>query len=352
MSGAENALVEIPAKDAYLVFTTQDGIVPILDKVRAIIDEFEGDISTYKGRKEIASFAYKISTSKTALEKVGKTLTEEAKAIPKQIDANRKHMKDTLDEWRDEVRKPLSEWEEAEEKRIEAHVIKIERMRGFARTHDDDMNAFTAEQLRERLSVIDVVEVGPCCEEFEDEYRMTKDAGVSSLKVAIHVQEEAEAEAAELAQLRKDKAERESREAKEATEKKAAEEETQRQKDATERDGRIRREAEEKAEREKEETLQAERNAAAAREKKLKDAADASKKEAEEAVEKARQDEVDRVAREVAAAAKRKADDEHRTSVDYVAIAALEAGGISKDHAKLAINLISENKIPSITIQY
>ena len=107
-----------PKESAMVVFTTANSIDPYLAHIRAEIDAFVPDLTTKKGRDAIASMAYKVSQSKSALEAVGKALADEAKEIPKKIDATRKHVKDTLDSWRDEVRKPLDDYE-AEQKAIE-----------------------------------------------------------------------------------------------------------------------------------------------------------------------------------------------------------------------------------------
>ncbi|OCS62006.1 hypothetical protein BBZ50_02590 [Escherichia coli] len=50
---------------------------------------FVPDITTAKGRKEIASLAYKVAQTKTYLDGLGKDLVAELKEIPKLIDANR-----------------------------------------------------------------------------------------------------------------------------------------------------------------------------------------------------------------------------------------------------------------------
>src|SRR5579864_8872674 len=94
----EQGLVVVPSMDSALVVFTQIGpdgdafgVDPLLAMIRERIDAFEApEPDTAKGRKEIASFAHKIVQSKTALEEVGKALADEAKAIPKKIDASRR----------------------------------------------------------------------------------------------------------------------------------------------------------------------------------------------------------------------------------------------------------------------
>lgn len=81
----------IPTKEnALTVFSAAQGLDPYLAQIRAEIDGFTPDISTRKGRDAIASIAYKVARSKTALDNVGKELVAELKDIPKKIDAERK----------------------------------------------------------------------------------------------------------------------------------------------------------------------------------------------------------------------------------------------------------------------
>ncbi len=98
----DTGIIELPDfdKGALAVFTTPGAIDPILADIRKRIDAFVGDVTTKRGREEIASFAYKLARSKTFIDDAGKTLVAEMKEIPKKIDASRKHVRDTLDLWR------------------------------------------------------------------------------------------------------------------------------------------------------------------------------------------------------------------------------------------------------------
>ncbi len=127
-----NAATEIalvPKENALQVYSAENGLDPYLQKIRAEIDSFVPDVSTRKGREAIASIAYKVARSKTALDGVGKDLVAELKEVPKKIDAERKRMRDLLDSWQAEVRKPLTEWEEAEAARVAAHERRVDELR-------------------------------------------------------------------------------------------------------------------------------------------------------------------------------------------------------------------------------
>lgn len=91
-------LVVIEKANAMTVFQSADQIEEILQKVEREVMSFVPDITTAKGRKEIASLAYKVAQTKTYLDGLGKDLVAELKEIPKLIDANRKTVRDRLDE--------------------------------------------------------------------------------------------------------------------------------------------------------------------------------------------------------------------------------------------------------------
>jgi len=108
-------LVIIEKQNVMGVFTNRELLTPLLEKIKiaAMIETF--DASSDKGRKAIASMAYRVAQSKTYIESHGKELVAELKELPKLIDSNRKFAKDFLDNLRDTVRKPLTEWEAEKE---------------------------------------------------------------------------------------------------------------------------------------------------------------------------------------------------------------------------------------------
>lgn len=350
---SENSLITIETKDAFAVFTTENAIDPILAKVRAHIDRFEGDVSTQSGRKDIASMAYKVAQSKTYLEGIGKDLAAEAKAIPKKIDATRKRARDTLDEWRDEVRQPLTDWEVAEETRKQGHLEAIENIKSLGRTIDGLGNQLSAEELIEQLSSLrtEIID-NDRCEDFREEYEIAWRASTDALKAMIPAQEKREADALELEELRKAKAKQEAREREERERAAAQEREEELQRAAAER---ARTEAEAKAQAEigaKEAAAQAEREEAEQRERKLQRAKEDAERRASEAKQRAEREIAEAQERERAAAKAREADREHRRSINTAAVDALVAGGIPKSHARSVVTLIAEGKVPNVAIRY
>lgn len=356
----------VPKTKALDFFTTPDAVDPVLAAIRKEIDGFFADVSTAKGRKEIASMAYKISQSKTYLEGVGKELAAAQKEIPKKIDASRKTIRDTLDKWRDEVRAPLTEWEGREEARIGRHKNEIDRMEHAGRDPSDCPSAI----LKGRLAEIEAIEIGQHLEEFEVDYARAKDGAVARLRAAIAAAEKREAEAAELERLRREAAEREAREreeriAREVAERARIEAERRAQEEIERREAAARAEREaiearakaerdEAERREREAALKAdqERLAAERRELELKRQAEDAERHAREAVQRARAEVLAEAKRQEAEAAAREANKAHRAKINNAAKAALIAGGLSDGAAQTAVALIAQGSVPRVAISY
>jgi hypothetical protein len=384
VSASTELAVVPPQETALAVYSTEKGLEPWLQVIRSKIDGFTPDISTRKGREAIASMAYAVARSKTALDDVGKKLVADLKEVPKKIDAERKRVRDTLEAWQEEVRRPLNEWQAAEDARVDKHNSAIERIRLTA----IDLDGITAEDLADRVAQLEAIALGEGWEEFEAEAARAKDKALVILRAALTARRQYEADQAELARRR-------------------AEDELREQQ---EREARIAREAEERALREAEQRAQAEREAASRREQGLIDsaanakraaekaAADAEaaaelqrrqlKLQAEQAQLAAEQAEANRLAAEqraeqarVAAeqlaiqAAEdarlaeikrqkdaadeilrqerlREADKEHRRAINLAALEAFVKGGMTEECAKQAITLIASRVIPAISIQY
>jgi hypothetical protein len=384
VSATTELAIAPPQETALAVYSKEKGLEPWLQQIRTKIDGFTPDISTRKGREAIASMAYAVARSKTALDDVGKKLVADLKEVPKKIDAERKRVRDTLEAWQEEVRRPLNEWQAAEDARIDKHNSAIEKIRLTA----IDLDGITAEDLADRVAQLEAISLGEAWQEFEAEAARAKDKALVILRAALTARRQYEADQAELARRR-------------------AEDELREQQ---EREARIAREAEERALREAEQRAQAEREAAARRERELIDsaanakraaekaAADAEaaaelqrrqlKLQAEQAQLAAEQAEANRLAAEqraeqarVAAeqraiqaaedarlaeikrqndaadeiirqAALREADIEHKKAINRKALEAFVTGGMTEECAKRAITLIAQRKIPAISIQY
>jgi colicin import membrane protein len=92
------------------------------------------DISTETGRGAIASLAYKVARSKTALDEQGKKLVADTKAAIQAIDKERGKVWDEIEALQKEVRKPLTDWENAERVRVIGHENALREMAACAET--------------------------------------------------------------------------------------------------------------------------------------------------------------------------------------------------------------------------
>lgn len=121
------------------IFATRESADDVLAKLRAAsAAQVNGyDISTDEGRKAIASAAYAVARTKTAIDKMGQELVAETKRKVKAFDAERARIWDGCEAIQSEVRKPLTEWEESEKARIAAHdarITEIIRLAAFVGT--------------------------------------------------------------------------------------------------------------------------------------------------------------------------------------------------------------------------
>lgn len=351
---AEMQLATVPPKETALqVYSTENGLEPYLQIIKTEIDAFVPDVSTKKGRDAIASIAYKVARSKTALDNAGKELVAELKEVPKKIDAERKRMRDLLDAWQADVRRPLTEWEEAEAARVERIQAQVNRLA------DTEFTYMSAADIKASIDNLEAHVIDARYEEFEPEAHRVKAASLAALREALASREKYEAEQAELERLRAEAAAREQKEREERIAREAAEAErlAAERRAQEERDAATRREAEAKAAAERRElelklqAEQAEREKVEAQRRAEQAERDAqARAEAAAAAERQRQaDEQARIEREAAA---READKAHKKAINNEALAALIAGGMPEECAKQAITLIAQRKVPHIVIQY
>jgi hypothetical protein len=347
-------LVVIEEADALATFTDKAKLDPILAKVRAHIDAFEGDASTASGRKQILAMTTAVVKSKTALKAIGERLAREAKELPKKIDAGRRHVEDTLDAWRDEVREPLTDWETAEDARVKRHSDALDALKAVSVEPPGDVA-----QLKARIAEIETVSDGEDREEFLNGFKRAKAEALASLRDKLAWREKYDAEQAELAKLRAAAAAREAEEAerrqiaaeaeaKAEAERKAAADAARAAEIAVERE-RQRVEQERVA---AERRAQAEREAAERREADLKAQAEAAERRARDAEARAKAEFEAAAAAERAEQERREKDKAHRTTINRAAVAALVKAGVSEDHAKIAVTSIAKGEVPAIRIHY
>ena len=328
-------LVVIEKANALTVFKSADQIEEILAKVEREVMSFVPDVTTAKGRKEIASLAYRVSQTKSYLDGLGKDLVADLKEIPKLIDANRKTVRDRLDALRDKARQPFTEWE-AEQERIKAEEqarIKAEEDR--KRFESDHEIALLMNEKHDREA-----------KEKAEEAERQRIAHEEELKRQAAEQAKREAEeraAAELAAAKKREADAIAAKAQAELLAKQAQERAEREaKEAQERTAKLAEEAREQAEREKQEAI-------AAEQRKAQEDAARIKREAE-------QKEAERLAEEKRIAvekARREADVKHRKAIGTQIVNALTANtSISREQAIEVLTAMMNGLIPHNNINY
>ena len=117
-------LLVVNKEESKEVFT-MDGVNDLIAKVKTTVGPIVYDVSTAKGRENIRSTAAKIAKTRKYIDDIGKEYVADLKALPKKVDAARKHLRDELDDFRDEYRKPLTEYED-ERKRIDQLKISLQ----------------------------------------------------------------------------------------------------------------------------------------------------------------------------------------------------------------------------------
>lgn len=182
--------------------------------------------ATREGRERIKSLAYKIARSKTAMDEVGKGLTEDARRIVEGVNALRKTAATRMDALKDEIRAPLTAWEKADDERkqrIKDRITALFGNRGLPNSSAD---------LRAIQDATVQIELDDSWGEFLQEATKAKDNFLRNLAGKIQEAEREEAREAEIRAYREAEQKRQAvaaeeqrrREADEAEKAKAAEE--------------------------------------------------------------------------------------------------------------------------------
>ncbi|MEN9071387.1 hypothetical protein [Acinetobacter baumannii] len=328
-------------------FGKENGIQELFNRMAEQARSIVPDVSTKKGRDAIASQAYKVSKSKTAVDNHGKDLVAGIKAQAAVIDRDRKAWRDQCDALRDEIRKPLDEWEKAEEDRIQS--IK-DRISNFDAGRVDTFS--TSDLIQTIISEVEATAIDESFAEFANEAAIKKDAALSSYKKSLEIALKREAEQVELERLRKSEQERLQREHEERIAHEAAErarlEAERKAKEEAERVEREKQEAIAKAEREKREAAEREARLVAekeAAELRAQHAAEAERKRIE--AEQAAKLEAERKAEEA-----RQANQAHRKKICNEALKGLLALGIDEAKGKEILQAINKGLVPHVSIKF
>jgi colicin import membrane protein len=354
---SKNEIVALVEASPSLVLVDKQKFSQFYEAMKEECDAHTPDLTTERGRKAIASLAYKVARTKTAIDDAGKAMNEEARARINAVDESRREIRQQLDALKDEVRKPLTEWEAAEEARVDRCQQTITLLRESAVVGFEE----TAEEVRKRLDHIGGLtfseeEHGGYLPQLETLLEQT----TATLESAIARLAREEDERAELERLRAEAAERERQD---------------RERREAEESERLRLEQARAAEEARERAEEQERQRIAAAEKAAEDRArqEAERVHAEAlAAERRRADEAERAAqaereriaredaerkaaadREAAEQARRDADRAHRGKIMGVAKEAImEAGEVDEAAAKRIVLAVAAGSIPNISIRF
>ena len=119
---ADNELIISSATKAVDVFApgaARNFVADIEKRARDEAEQYDG--STPGSRAALVSLAHKVARSKTALDDMGKALTEEWRVRTNAVNEERRMIRERLDALKEEIRAPVTEFEQREKNRIQAH---------------------------------------------------------------------------------------------------------------------------------------------------------------------------------------------------------------------------------------
>lgn len=350
-------IINLPAVMTAELFTDDKEFEKLYSQVREAVDQHEPNLKTKTGRDAIASLAYKVSRTKTALVGQGKKLTEGWRDQTKKVNAACNIIESKLDALRDEVRKPLNDWEAAETDRVETHKGRLESLISLSKTGFGCSSA----ELRELLNDAEKTPLGAeVWEEFADQAVDARNTALDTLKNLLATTEKQEADAAELERLRAEAAERQRIEADRLAVEAAAREQAEqveRERVAEEnRKAELAKAAElarEQADRDAQARIEAaERAAKEADERAAKAIIDAQEKAEREAAAE-RQRIADAKAADDAEQRRRDADKEHRKTINNAIVAELiECSCITAEQAQMIVVHLVSGFVPNVTLKY
>lgn len=324
------------------------------------------DLTTDKGRKQVASDAYRISKLKTAMAAKAGELVADQKAIIQTVTKTRQEMEAEFDKRRDIARAPLTEWEETvkvieERAKAERSFMMTIRAQSVDGVLVADMTSAQLSGLRDYRKAMEFTP--EMYGDASSDLWASNIAVVDWLDGAIEAAQKAERDAAELEELRQMRAEAEAKKAAELAEIEAREEaERQRIAAAEAAEKQSAEDAARKEKADKEAREKAEADAAA----KIKAAEDASrlavekaKADADAAIKKAADDQAakekserDRIAAEEAEIKRREADQDHRRAINRNIVSALFECGLDEDQAKAVVVAVNKGQVPHVSIKY
>lgn len=194
---ATTDLITIGQDNALAIYSSKNGLDAYVAQVAEVVNSFEHDMKNVTSRKRTASLAAKVSKIKVKFDDMGKALTKEWQDKTKVVNANRKAMRDSLDELRDLARKPLTDWENEQEaikkdKAAKALAKEIEQWHEMALLINDDYD-------RKKSAEQKALEEAKEAERVENEKRIAEQAIINEKAATLAAEKRAhEAEAEKL----------------------------------------------------------------------------------------------------------------------------------------------------------
>lgn len=364
------ALMTLDNYNPVAVVSSPEILDAFYKKVKAECDAFVPDISSVKGRDAIASLAFKVAKTKTAIDKAGLSLTADWRDKTAQVNAARKDSEARFQALQDTVRKPLTDWERAEDQRKSAVQSFFENVDRLATVYASD----TSEIISASLAALKLMKLEVTHFTFQTR---EKEAFEALAKAVSHLETEhartlkAEADKIELDRLREAEAARVAEEERRAVE---AAETARLEKEKLEQAAKAEREKLEEVERIKAAAEKA--RLAAIQEQEEKAKAEQAKRDAEyeaaiaeasrklEEAEAARIEEqrfqAAKIAEGIAQAAaiaqeteRRAQDIAHRGTIMKAAKEAIMTGAdVTEDIAKRIVLCIAAGNVPSVAISF
>ena len=193
--------IEISRETAVRLYSN-DEFQTMFGDIQRVAREHIADTSTTKGRDEIRALARKIVTTRVAVVKMGKDLTEDWRTKTAKVNKQRGEFESQLDALASETRQPLTDWEMAEEKRKEIIAINLQKITALKQVDLDVSSATIKFQIAELQKLMLQTDF----QESEETAELMADSAIESLQQNLVLTERREAVEAENVRM---KAERE-----------------------------------------------------------------------------------------------------------------------------------------------
>jgi hypothetical protein len=181
----------------------------LMVELSAEVDAYVPDLSTKKGRDAVATFAFKFTRSKTAVQGAAKTVNAEFYGKIDEVNGVRDAMAKRFDDLRDRARAPLTEWEKEESARLKAEAEKQAAIQAKL----DEFKRSSVVLAHEKASTIAARIERVEAMDGEEPFTVAKTAALLALMDAHDKLTKQEADAAELKRLRDAETERKRQEA-------------------------------------------------------------------------------------------------------------------------------------------